>query len=70
MKCKMYLRDSLVDVEDDEGGRDEGHGEDDADGVQQTDADLATDEKRNIVKQITKEKETLYMISVSSWSLV
>ena len=37
---RSYLWDSLVDVENDEGCWDEAHGEDDADGVQQRDADL------------------------------
>ena len=38
-----YLRDTLIDVEYDEGGGDKTHGEDDADGVEQRDADLPDD---------------------------
>ena len=35
-----HLRHSLLDVEHDKGGRDEAEGEDDADGVGQTDPNL------------------------------
>ena len=41
----LHLAHTLINVEDDEGGGHEAHGEDDADGVEKTYANLATEEK-------------------------